>query len=344
MSTPASATPWRAHVPNGVMRGRMVVSSSTGARALPLTISPSATTSSRSGASVKAWYPKRYERPTMPSSVLRPMSSSGAWITWSEAVRTGGSCGASSARACSARILIVASLAGLQHPVGAQAASGERAPQRQTSARLFFVGHRDLLEDRDGAGGVLVLDLHVHVIELERRARDTIMLFERLGRSPHVDGIDRLGREVAPAQRLHGRGSLQQEELVLLDDRRGQIVRGEERVARDAEALGQADEEIRVRRRLAAHHVLAALLHDERDEGSLALEIVEGRRIPADRDDLPGGVSERVEEEAALLTDHVAQLSWREPAVPEHPEQPVVQPGMGLLRLTEQGGGKFGGR
>src|SRR5205823_14888666 len=93
------------------------------------------------------------------------------------------------------------------------------------------------------------------------------------------------------------------------DDRRGQIVRDEERVAREAEALGQADEEIRVRRRLAAHHVLAALLRDERDEGSLALEIVEGGRIPADRDDLPGGVSERVEEEAALLTDHVAQLS-----------------------------------
>ena len=73
----------------------------------------------------------------------------------------------------------MASHEGLQHPVGAQAASGERAPQRQTSARLFFVGHRDLLEDRDGAGGVLVLDLHVHVIELERRARDTIMLLER---------------------------------------------------------------------------------------------------------------------------------------------------------------------
>src|SRR6266568_4275159 len=319
MSTPATATPWRPRVPNSVMRERMVLSSSTGARTLPLTISPSATTSSRSGASVKAWYPKRYERPTMPSSVVRSMSSSGAWVTWPDAVRTGGSSGATTARACRSRIRIVASHEGLQHPVGAQAASGERAPQRQTSARLFFVGHRDLLEDRDGAGGVLVLD-------------------------PHVDVIDRLGREVAPAQRLHGRGSLQQEELVLLDDRRGQIVRGEERVARDAEALGQADEQVRVRRRLAAHHVLTALLDDERDQGSLALEIVEGRRIPADRDDLPGSVSERVEEEATLLTDHVAELSWREPAVPEHPEQPVVQPGMGHLRLTEQGGGKFGGR
>src|SRR2546429_2601998 len=164
MSTPATATPWRPRVPNSVMRERMVLSSSTGARTLPLTISPSATTSSRSGASVKAWYPKRYERPTMPSSVVRSMSSSGAWVTCPDAVRTGGSSGATTARACRSRIRIVASHEGLQHPVGAQAASGERAPQRPTSARLFFVGHRHLLGARDGADAVPALDLHLHLL------------------------------------------------------------------------------------------------------------------------------------------------------------------------------------
>ena len=161
------------------------------------------------------------------------------------------------------------------------------------------------------------------------------MLLERLGRPPHVDRIDRLRRDVAAAQRLHGGGPLEQEELVLLDDRRGQILGGEELTPRDAETLGHTDEQVCVRRRLAADRVLAALLDDERDQSPLPLQILEGRRVSADRDDLPGGVAERVEEEAALLTDDVLKLASRELAVPDHPEQAMVQPGMGLLRLAE---------
>ena len=54
MSSPASATPWSPREPNSVMRERIFLSSSTGATSSPVIMPPSARTSSRSGASVKA--------------------------------------------------------------------------------------------------------------------------------------------------------------------------------------------------------------------------------------------------------------------------------------------------
>src|SRR5438034_635167 len=53
--------------------------------------------------------------------------------------------------------------------------------------------------------------------------------------------------------------------------------------------------------RLAADRVLAALLDDQRDEGALALEVLESRGVAADRDDLPRRVAQGVQEEGALL-------------------------------------------
>src|SRR2546425_10673875 len=97
----------------------------------------------------------------MPSSVARSMRSSGASVTCPEAVRTGGSSGATTARACTSRILIVSSHERLQHAVGADPTGGDRAAHGQAAARLLVVGHRDLLEDLEGAVGVILIDLHV---------------------------------------------------------------------------------------------------------------------------------------------------------------------------------------
>src|SRR5712691_293512 len=270
------------------------------------------------------------------------MSSSGAWVTCPEAVRTGGSSGATTARAWTSRIRIVPSHERLQHAVGADPPRRDGAAQGQAAARLLRVGHGDRVEDLHRAVGVLVLDRHVDVIEVEGGPGDAVVLLHRLGHPPHVDRVDRLGRDVAAAQRLDRRGPLEQEELVLLDERRRQVLGGEQLVARDAEALGQADEQKGMRRRLAADGVLAALLDHERDQRPLALQILERRRVAAHGDDLPGGVPERVEEEAALLGDDVAKLALRELTVPDHSEEPMVQPGMGVLRLAEQRGRELG--
>src|SRR5262245_37454817 len=93
--------------------------------------------------------------------------------------------------------------------------------------------------------------------------------------------------------------------------------------------------------RITADRVLAALLDDQRDEGALALEVLEGGCVAADRDDLPRRVAERVQEEGALLPDHVLELRAAELAVPDHVEERMVEPGMRLARLTEQ---RFGER
>src|SRR5439155_20241956 len=148
--------------------------------------------------------------------------------------------------------------------------------------------------------------------------------------------------DVAAAERLDRGRPLEQEQLVLLDERRRQVVGGEQLVARDAEALGQADEEIGMRSRLAADGVLAAFLDDERNQRSLVLQILERRQLAAHGDDLPGGVAERVEEEGALLADDVAKLARGELTVPDHPEEPMVEPGMSVRRLAEQRGCELG--
>ena len=88
--------------------------------------------------------------------------------------------------------------------------------------------------------------------------------------------------------------------------------------------------------RFAADRVLAALLDDERDEGALAFEVLEARGVAADRDDLPRGVAERVEEERALLADDVAHLLPAQLPGRDGLEQPVVQPGVRLLRFGEE--------
>src|SRR5262249_5755117 len=130
--------------------------------------------------------------------------------------------------------------------------------------------------------------------------------------------------------------ALQQDQLVLFDDRGRQILGGEELVARDPEGLGEPDEEKRVGGRLTPDGVLSALLDDERDQRALALEVLVRRRVAADRDDLPRRVAERVEEEAALLAEHAAQLRPGELAVPDHVEQRMVEPGMRLPRFSKE--------
>src|SRR5207253_6527608 len=97
------------------------------------------------------------------------------------------------------------------------------------------------------------------------------------------------------------------------------------------------DERRRLGGRLAADRVLPALLDDEPDRRALALEILEGRRVAADRDDLPRGVAEGVEEEAPLLPDHALELRPAELAVPDHVEERMVVPGVRLSRLEENG-------
>src|SRR5437867_8296440 len=95
--------------------------------------------------------------------------------------------------------------------------------------------------------------------------------------------------------------------------------------------------------RLAADRVLAALLDDQRDEGALALEVLESRGVAADRDDLPRRVAQGVQEEGALLPDHVLELGPAQLAVPDHVEERMVEPGVGLTRLAEQRFGERGG-
>ena len=157
-----------------------------------------------------------------------------------------------------------------------------------------------------------------------------------------MDRVDRLRRDVPPAEGLERGRALQQEQLVLLDDGRGQVLRREQLVPRDPEGLGEFDEEVGVGRRLPAHRVLTALLDDQRDQGALALEVLEGRRVAADGDDLPRRVPERVEEEAPLLPDDVLEAGPGKLPPVDHLEQRVVEPGVRFLSLLEQRGGERG--
>jgi len=95
---------------------------------------------------------------------------------------------------------------------------------------------------------------------------------------------------------------------------------------------------------LAPDGVLSALLDDERDELPLALEVLPRGRVAAHGDDLPGRVPERIEEEAALLADHVLELGPAQLAVVDHPEERMVQPRVRLLGLLQEGPGEFGRR
>ena len=64
---------------------------------------------------------------------------------------------------------------GGEHPVGADPPGGERPAQGQAAARLRLVGDGELREDADGALGVVGLDRHVHVVELQRVATDPVV-------------------------------------------------------------------------------------------------------------------------------------------------------------------------
>src|SRR5262249_54309141 len=62
------------------------------------------------------------------------------------------------------------------HPVGADPSCGDGAPEREPPARLLGVGPRDRFQDPDCALAVILLDLHVLVVEVERGARDVVVL------------------------------------------------------------------------------------------------------------------------------------------------------------------------
>jgi len=176
----------------------------------------------------------------------------------------------------------------------------------------------------------------VHVVEVARRPGDAVVPFDGVGHALHVDRVDRFRGDVPAAQRFQRGGALQEKELVLLDDRRRQVLGREELVLRDAERLGELDEEKGMGGALATDRILAALLDDQGDEGALALEVLEGWRVAADRDDLPRGVTEGVEEKASLLPDDALELAPVERAVPDQEEERMVEPGVCLLRLSEE--------
>src|SRR5712692_3759598 len=227
------------------------------------------------------------------------------------------------------------------HPVGAAPAGGAGPTQGQEASRLLGVGDRHLLEDADGALAMVLLHFHVLVVEVEGLARDPVVLLHRRRHPGGRDVVDRLRGDVAPAQRLQRGGALELEQLVLLDDRRRQVRRAEDLVTAPAQPLAEPDEEIGVRGLLAADRVVTALLDHERDERALALEVLPRRGEAADGDDLPGRVAQGVEEEAPLLADDVPDLVAAQLAGADHPEEPVVEPGMGVPRLREQRRGEL---
>src|SRR5207249_451238 len=128
--------------------------------------------------------------------------------------------------------------------------------------------------------------------------------------------------------RLQRALALEREQLVLLDDRGRQVLSREDLVPREAEPFAQAQVQVGVRGLVAADRVASAFLDDQRDQRALALQVLPRGREAADRDDLPRRVPERVEEEGALLADHVSHLVARCATVLDRAEELMVKPRM----------------
>jgi hypothetical protein len=217
------------------------------------------------------------------------------------------------------------------------------APERQLSRLLGGLGGGELGQDGQRALGVVLLHFHVLEVEVEARARDAVVALHRLGEARRHDVVDGLRGDVAAAERLQRALALQLEQLVLLDDRRGQVLGVEDLLPAPAQPLAQPHVEEGMGGLLAPDGVVAAFFHDEGNERPLLLQILVRRRVAAHGNDLPRGVAEGVEEEGALLADDVADLLAGELAVRHHAEQPVVQPGMRVLGFLQQARGEVGG-
>jgi hypothetical protein len=102
---PAMAKSTMLCTPSSAYFARSFFSSSCGASPSPFTISAIASTSFAIGARLCLPSAKRYERPTIPPSVSRSSSSSGATLTVAMLVTSGRFMGAATARTRMSRIL-----------------------------------------------------------------------------------------------------------------------------------------------------------------------------------------------------------------------------------------------
>ena len=84
---------------------------------------------------------------------------------------------------------------------------------------------------------MVLLDVRMNVVKVERSPRDSIVFFQRLGHTHDVRRVDRLRRDISAAERLDRARPLEREQLILFDHGRRKIVGTKDFITCPSESL-----------------------------------------------------------------------------------------------------------